>query len=129
MTTLAKLADRSTRVVALVCLCVGFVSADRLLGISQGSRSPLDTMGIAAFTWLTIFTLGYFFSAVGIWIRSGWGLIVAIGTSLVELVLAMLGDPSVRLSGLEFLLVLLVLVLAGSIFVVVQIRPLLSVHD
>ena len=81
------------------------------------------------FTWLAVLTLGYLFAAVGVWMSAAWGLVVAIGTALCELVLAMMGDASVRLPMLDFFLALIVVVVAGGLFVVVEIKPFSSLHD
>lgn len=129
MTSFANLAAIVGRVLAGLCLYVGLALAARLLGVGTGSQNPLLVLGVATFIWFAIFTLGYLFAAVGIWMGSAWGLVVAIGTTLTEIILAMLGEPAVRLSTLDFLLALVVLILAAGLFVVVEIRPLLTFHD
>jgi hypothetical protein len=129
MTSIAKIADVAVRVLAMLCLYIGLALAARLLGVGMGSRNPLDMLGIVAFTYLAIFTLGYLFAAVGIWIGSAWGFVVAIGTAFAEIILAMVGDLSVRLSTMDFLLALAVLIVAAGLFVAVEIRPFLSLHN
>jgi hypothetical protein len=127
--SLAKLAVIAGRVLAVLCLYIGLALAARLLGVGTGSQSPLLLLGGATFSWLAVFTLGYLFAAVGIWIGLTWGYVIAIGTTFTEIVLVILGDPAVRLSNGDFLMALFVLVLAAGLFVVIEIRPLLTLHD
>ncbi len=127
--TLAKFAMIAGRVLAALCLYVGLFMAAGLLGVHSGGQSPLLQLGPTAFTYLAIFTLGYLFAAVGIWIGSTWGYVVAVGTALAELVLAMLGDPAVKLSTVDFFAALIVLIVGAALFVLVEIRPFSSFHD
>ena len=129
MTSFAGLTVIAGRVLAGLCLYVGLALAARLLGVNAGSQSPLVLLGAATFTWFAIFTLGYLFAAVGIWIGLAWGFVIAIGTTFTEIVLVMLGDPAVRLSPLDFIEALVVLILAIGLFAITQIRPLLRLHD
>lgn len=129
MPSFAKLAHVAGRLLAALCLYIGLALAARLLGVNTGSHSPLAAFGVTAFTYLGIFTLGYLFAAVGIWIGSAWGYVVTIGTALVELVLIVSGDTALGLSNLDFVLALVVLIVAAGLFVVIEIKPFSSLHD
>ena len=127
--SLAKIGIIVGRVLAVVCLFVGLSLASSLLGVRSGGRSPLDQLGFVAFTYLAVFTIGYLFAAVGIWIGSSWGLVVAIGTALVEIIIALTGEASVRLSDIEFFIALTVFVVALALFAIKEVKLFSSLHD
>ena len=59
-------ASRYIRVVALISLLLGLNDAARLLGVTTGSQSPLDLLGVTGFVYLSIFALARLFAAVGL---------------------------------------------------------------
>ncbi len=127
--SLATIGVIVARALSVVCLFVGLSLASSLLGVRSGINSPLAQLGLVAFTYLAVFTLGYLFAAVGIWIGSSWGLVVALGTALVEIILAVSGDSAVRLSEVEFFIALMVFVVALALFVIKEVRLFSSLHD
>ena len=129
MTTIAKFSRIAGRVLSVLCLFMGLTLAARLLGVAGGSHSPIAMYGATAFTWLAIFTVGYLVAAVGVWIGSAWGYVLAIGTAASAVVMALFGGPDIRLPAMDFLLALLVLVLAAGLFAIVEIKLFGSVHD
>ena len=129
MTTIAKFSRIAGRVLSVLCLFMGLALAARLLGVGGGSRSPIAMYGVTAFIWLAVFAVGYLFAAVGIWIGSAWGHVLAIGTAACAIFLALFGGPDIRLPALDFLLALLVFVLAAGLFAIVEIKLFGSVHD
>ena len=129
MTTIAKFSRIAGYVLSGLCLYLGLALAARLLGAGGGSQSPIAVYGVNAFIWLAIFTVGYLFAAVGIWIRSGWGHVIAIGTAAVAILNTLFGDGAASLPALDFLLALLVFVLAGGLFAIVEIKLFGSVND
>lgn len=125
----AKIGVLVGRMLAIVCLFVGLSLASSLLGVRLGDNSPLAQLGMVAFTYLAGFTLGYLFAAVGIWIGSSWGLVVALATALVEIILAVIGDTAVRLSDVEFFIALMIFVVALALFAIKEIKLFSSLHD
>jgi hypothetical protein len=109
---------RYVRVVAIVALLLGLSDAARLLGVSLGAQSPIETMGIKAFIFLAAFTLTLLFAAVGLWIKASWGAVLLGAATATELVLFLSGNVDVRMSvyGFGVRLVLLAAVLALFVF-------------
>ena len=122
MKAIVRFSRIAGRILALVCLYFGLSLAARLLGAGGGSVNPIALHGATAFTWLAIFATGYLFAAVGIWIGSAWGTVVAMGIALVEILIALFGAPAIRLPAIDFVMALFVLVIAAALFVVVEIR-------
>lgn len=105
------------RIVAIISLFLGLNDASRLLGIGMGDTSPLTTMGMYGFVYLSIFALARLFAAVGLWIRASWGAVLLVGSTAVELGLYLLGNPDVRMSALGFAVRLVLLASILIIFV------------
>ncbi|MBD8065003.1 hypothetical protein IC608_05900 [Devosia sp. PTR5] len=103
------------RVVALLSLLLGLNDASRLLGVNLGPVSPLTTMGLTAFVYLTIFCLARLIAAVGLWIKASWGAVVLIGATILELALYISGSPDVRMTAVGFAVRL---VLLGAIVLI-----------
>ena len=129
MTTIAKFSRIAGQVLSALCLYLGLALAARLLGAGGGGQSPVVMYGVTAFTWMAIFSVGYLFAAVGIWIRSGWGHVIAIGTAAAAVLNTLFGESAASLPALDFLLALVVFVLAGGLFAIVEIKLFGSVND
>ncbi len=129
MTSIARLTVFGGRVLAAFCLYVGLELAARLLGAGGGSQSPIAVFGVAGFTWLTIFAVGYLFAAVGIWIGSNWGCVVATGTAGAELALTLMGNADIRLPSTDFLMTLVILIAAVGLCIFSHIGKAGAVHD
>ena len=129
MTTIAKFSRIAGQVLSGLCLYLGLALAARLLGVGGGSQSPVSLYGVTAFIWLGIFAVGYLFAAVGIWIRSAWGHVIAIGTAATAILNTLFGGGPASLPVLDFLLALVVFVLASGLFAIVEIRLFGSVND
>lgn len=112
-----EVAGRYIRIVAIIALLLGLADAAKLLGVSSGSVSPLQTLGTAGFVYLAIFCLARLFAAVGLWIRASWGAVLLVGATVVELVMYLLGNPDVRIDAIGFALRLVLLVAISVIFV------------
>lgn len=111
-----EVAGRYIRIVAIIALLLGLADAARLLGVSTGSASPLQTLGTAGFVYLAVFCLARLFAAVGLWIRASWGAVLLVGATAVELLLYLLGNPDVRMDAMGFALRLVLLVAISVIF-------------
>jgi hypothetical protein len=105
------------RIVAIISLLLGLNDAARLLGVNLGDVSPITTMGMTGFVYLTIFALARLFAAVGLWIKASWGAVLLVGATVVELSLYLLGNPDVRMSSLGFAVRLVLLASILIIFV------------
>lgn len=105
------------RIVAIISLFLGLNDASRLLGIGMGEISPLATMGMHGFVYLSIFALARLFAAVGLWIRASWGAVLLVGSTGVELGLYLMGNADVRMSALGFAVRLVLLASILIIFV------------
>ncbi len=105
------------RIVAIISLFLGLNDASRLLGIGMGDASPLATMGMYGFVYLSIFALARLFAAVGLWIRASWGAVLLVGSTAVELGLYLAGNADVRMSALGFAVRLVLLASILIIFV------------
>ena len=112
-----EVAGRYIRIVAIIALLLGLADAARLLGVSSGSTSPLQTLGTAGFIYLAIFCLARLFAAVGLWIRASWGAVLLVGATAVELTLHLLGSPDVRMSAFGFAVRIVLLASILIIFV------------
>jgi len=112
-----EVAGRYIRIVAIIALLLGLADAARLLGVSSGAVSPLQTLGTAGFVYLAIFCLARLFAAVGLWIRASWGAVLLVGATVVELVMYLMGNPDVRIDAIGFALRLVLLAAISVIFV------------
>lgn len=112
-----EVAGRYIRIVAIIALLLGLADAARLLGVSSGSQSPLQTLGTAGFIYLATFCLARLFAAVGLWIRASWGAVLLVGATAVELVMYLTGNPDVHMDAIGFALRLVLLVAISAIFV------------
>jgi hypothetical protein len=112
-----EVAGRYIRIVAIIALLLGLADAARLLGVSSGSVSPLQTLGTAGFIYLAIFCLARLFSAVGLWIRASWGAVLLVGATAVELGLYLMGNSDIHMDAIGFALRLVLLVAISVIFV------------
>ncbi|MBU1174471.1 MAG: hypothetical protein KKH72_03630 [Alphaproteobacteria bacterium] len=129
MAKIIRMSRIAGRVLAVLCLYIGLTLSARLVGAGGGGQSPLAMYGITAFTWLAVFAIGYLFAAVGIWIGSTWGTVVALGIAVCQIVLAMFDIAAIRLPNVDFVLALVVFVLAGALFVIVEIKPFSGVNE
>jgi hypothetical protein len=112
-----EVAGRYVRIVAIIALLLGLADAARLLGVSSGSVSPLQTLGTAGFVYLAIFCLARLFAAVGLWIRASWGAVLLVGATAVEMLLYLFGNPDVQMDAIGFALRLVLLVAISVVFV------------
>lgn len=110
----SSLPTRILRVVAIVTLIMGLADAAQLVGLGQGDRSPLATLGVAGFTWLGIFCVAHLCASVGLWIKASWGAVTLMGACLMALILTFVdsADFSVDLWG-GLLRGVIIIVLAG----------------
>ena len=113
----SELAGRYLRIVAIIALLLGLADAARLLGVSSGSVSPLQTLGTAGFVYLAIFCLARLFAAVGLWIRASWGAVLLVGATAVEMLLYLMGNPDVQMDAIGFAMRLVLLVAIIVVFV------------
>ncbi len=112
-----EVAGRYVRIVAIIALLLGLADAARLLGVSSGSVSPLQTLGTAGFVYLAIFCLARLFAAVGLWIRASWGAVLLVGATAVEMLLYLMGNPDVQMDAIGFAMRLVLLVAIIVVFV------------
>ena len=112
-----EVAGRYIRIVAIIALLLGLADAARLLGVSSGAVSPLQSLGTAGFVYLAIFCLARLFAAVGLWIRASWGAVMLVGATVVELLMYLMGNPDVRIDAIGFALRLVLLAAISVIFV------------
>lgn len=105
------------RIVAIISLMLGLNDAARLLGVNLGAVSPIATMGMTGFVYLAIFGLARLFAAVGLWIKASWGAVLLVGSTGIELLLYLLGNPDVRMSAVGFAVRLVLLASIIIIFV------------
>ncbi|HVT99452.1 MAG TPA: DUF6163 family protein [Acidobacteriaceae bacterium] len=113
----SPLAGRYVRIVAIIALLLGLNDASRLLGVSTGSQSPIQLLGVTGFVYLSIFALSRLFAAVGLWIRASWGAVLLVGATGVELGMYMLGSHDIQMSALGFAVRLVLLVSIVLIFI------------
>ena len=105
------------RIVAIISLLLDLNDAARLLGVNLGPVSPIATMGMTGFVYLTIFALARLFASVGLWIKASWGAVLLVGATAVELALYLLGNPDIRMSAFGFAVRLVLLASILIIFV------------
>lgn len=111
------LAGRYVRIVAIIALLLGLNDASRLLGVGTGAQNPLQSMGVTAFVYLSIFSLAQLFASVGLWIRASWGAVLLVGATAIELGMYMLRNPDVAMSPVGFAVRLVLLISIVLIFV------------
>jgi hypothetical protein len=122
-------AGRYIRIVAIISLLLGLNDAARLLGVSQGSVSPIDTIGMTGFVYLSIFCLARLFAAVGLWIKASWGAVMLVGATSVELVMFLLGNKDVQMTTFAFGVRLVLLIAILLIFILGAKWEREGVHD
>lgn len=105
------------RIVAIISLMLGLNDAARLLGVNLGPVSPIATMGMTGFVYLGIFGMARLFAAVGLWIKASWGAVLLVGSTGIELLLYLMGNPDVRMSAIGFAVRLVLLASIIIIFV------------
>lgn len=105
------------RVVAIISLMLGLNDAARLLGVNLGAVSPLSTLGMTGFIYLGIFAAARLFAAVGLWIKASWGAVLLVGSTGIELLMYLLGNPDVRMTAVGFAVRLVLLASILIIFV------------
>jgi len=119
---------RYVRIVAIISLLLGLNDASRLLGVSTGSQSPIELMGVAGFIYLAAFSLAQLFASVGLWIRASWGAVLLAGATVVELGLFLMGNRDVQMGALGFAVRLVLLVSIALVFVL-SVRMRQRAHD
>jgi hypothetical protein len=124
----SPIAGRYVRIVAIIALLLGLNDASRLLGVTTGTQSPIELLGASGFIYLSIFALARLFAAVGLWIRASWGAVLLVGATGVELGMYLLGSPDVRMSGLGFVVRLVLLVSIALVFIL-SLRSRERAHD
>jgi len=112
-----ELASRVLRVVAMVALLIGLADAARLVGVMSGPQSPIALMGPTGFAYLATFCLARLFAAVGIWIRASWGSVLLVGSTVLELVLAVTDSADVKVDIVGFILRILMVLAILAVFV------------
>jgi hypothetical protein len=124
----SPIAGRYVRIVAIIALLLGLIDAARLLGVSDGSRSPIDILGVTGFVYLAIFALSRLFAAVGLWIRASWGAVLLVGATGLELGMYVMRNPNVQMTPLGFA-VRLVLLISIILIFVLSLRMRERAHD
>jgi hypothetical protein len=124
----SPIAGRYVRIVAIIALLLGLSDAARLLGVSDGSRSPIDILGVTGFVYLAIFALARLFAAVGLWIRASWGAVLLVGATGLELGMYLIGNRDVQMTALGFAVRLVLLISIVLIFVL-SLRMRERAHD
>src|SRR5215467_14006369 len=124
----SPIGGRYVRIVAIIALLLGLNDASRLLGVSTGSTSPLDILGVAGFTYLAAFSLAQLFAAVGLWIRASWGAVLLVGATVLELGMYLFGNRDIQMSALGFAIRLVLLVSIVLVFVL-SLRMRRQAHD
>lgn len=118
---------RLLRIIAIVALFLGLGDAARLLGVTSGAASPLQTLGVDGFTYLAVFCLARLFAAVGLWLGASWGAVLLVGGTVVEMVLFLAGNQAIQIDIFGFVIRLLI-VLAIGVLLVLSLR-LRRAHD
>ncbi len=118
---------RLLRIIAIVALFLGLGDAARLLGVTSGAASPLQTLGVDGFTYLAVFCLARLFAAVGLWLGASWGAVLLVGGTVVEMVLFLGGNQAIQIDIFGFVIRLLI-VLAIGVLLVLSLR-LRRAHD
>ena len=124
-----ELAGRYIRVVAIIALLLGLNDASRLLGVAGGEVSPLTTMGPAGFTYLALFALARLFAAVGLWIKASWGAVLLVAATGVELLMFLLGNRDIEMSGFGVAVRLVLLTAIILVFVLSWRVNRARIHD
>jgi hypothetical protein len=122
-------AGRYIRIVAIISLLLGLNDAARLLGVSQGAVSPVDTLGMTGFIYLSVFSLARLFAAVGLWIKASWGAVMLVGATLVELAMFLLGNKDLQMTTFAFAVRLVLLIAILLIFILGMKWDRERVHD
>ena len=120
---------RYVRVVSIISLLLGLNDASRLLGVSLGAQSPLETFGIAGFVYLAIFTLSLLFASVGLWIKASWGAVLLAAATSVELIMFLVGSKDVQMTVFGFGLRLVMLAAILALFVLSLRLRRAALHD
>ena len=120
---------RYVRVVSIISLLLGLNDASRLLGVSLGAQSPIETFGIAGFVYLAIFTLSLLFASVGLWIKASWGAVLLAGATSAELIMFLLGSKDVQMTVFGFGLRLVMLAAILALFVLSLRLRRAAIHD
>ncbi len=112
----SPIAGRYVRIVAIIALLLGLNDASRLL-ISSGTESPITSIGVTGFVYLSIFALSRLFASVGLWIRSSWGAVLLVGSTGLELGMYLLGNRDIQMTALGFAVRLVLLISIVLIFI------------
>lgn len=108
--------DLYIRVIALVTLFIGLSDAARLLGLSLGDTSPIVVLGTSGFIHLAVFTLNRLLAAVGLWLKETWGIVMLVGTTVVELLVYGLGTAQIQIGLFSFIMRVVVLIAILVVF-------------
>ena len=118
---------RILRIIAMVALLMGLGDAARLLGVTTGTASPLQLLGVEGFVYLAVFCLARLFAAVGLWLGASWGAVLLVGGTVIELALYLGGNRAIEIDIIGFALRMLIVVAVG-VLVVLSLR-LRRAHD
>lgn len=118
---------RILRIIAMVALLMGLGDAARLLGVTTGTASPLQLLGVEGFVYLAVFCLARLFAAVGLWLGASWGAVLLVGGTVIELALYLGGNRAIEIDIIGFALRMLIVVAIG-VLVVLSLR-LRRAHD
>jgi hypothetical protein len=125
----SEVGGRFARLISIACLLVGLSDTFRMLGVSNGSTSPIMDMGATAFVLLAIFALARLFAAVGLWIQANWGGVLLLGVSVAELGLYLYGSRDIDMTAFGFIIRLLLFVGMILLFLAAWRRGREAVHD
>lgn len=120
-----KVIYRAARMLAVFSLWLGLVETFSLLGVGNGGANPLVQLGQASFVFNFGFALGLLFAAVGLWLLASWGAVVLLGTTLVQILLALGGNPHVALDAAGLVVRVLMALAALGLLVWIQLKA----HD
>ena len=124
----SPIAARYIRIVAIIALLLGLNDASRLLGVSTGSQSPIQLLGVSGFVWLAVFSLAQLFASVGLWIRASWGAVLLVGATVLELGMYLMSSRDIQMSAIGFA-VRLVLLVSIVLVLVLSLRFRERAHD
>jgi hypothetical protein len=124
----SPIAGRYVRIVAIIALLLGLNDASRLLGVSTGSQSPIQILGVTGFVWLSVFALAQLFASVGLWLRASWGAVLLVGATVLELGMYLMGNHDIQMSAIGFA-VRLVLLVSIVLVLVLSLRFRERAHD
>ncbi len=85
---------------AITALFLALHDAYSLLGVNSGDINPIDQIGVISFILMGVFTVFRLFSAVGMWIGTGWGAPLLIIVTVIELVLLAGGNSHINIQGI-----------------------------